>query len=60
MSGKAKPMKNILIISSSPTKMIFLVANHFMVQSIWVHLFYGKGKDAGDRPERTDNAYRME
>ena len=25
-------------------KMIFLVANHFMVQSIWVHLFYGKGK----------------
>jgi len=44
MSGKAKPMKNILIILSSPTKMISLVAKHFMVQSIWVHLFYGKGK----------------
>ena len=35
-------MKNILIISSSPTKMISLVANHFMVQSIWVHYFMEK------------------
>ena len=27
---------------------------------VCVFFFYGKGKDAGDRPERTDNAYRME